>query len=719
MNKTIRFSQLLLMAAAVATGTALTGCSSDDTAIEGSTPTVAAEVDAVTFDAYTQRATTRAGYVGAVTTADLKNTATGQLGEAGFGVFAYYTDNFDYTPLYQPNFMYNEHVKWDGTASAFKYDVTKYWPNEHGSQAVSADQDRVSFFAYLPYVEVDPSTGMIVGGSPKAVLDPSAEELQWGITGMKRNTLQGDPIIQYIASFDQSKSVDLCWATTGSSDITWSTNGTTQTIKGGYPWLNVRKPSGVVSDDARIRFNFQHATAKLAVNVKTDFTGGWTTTDATKTKVWVRSIRFTGIAEKAALNLNNPKTLATNKARWMDYYGTNELELGESVTIHDGRKDGSEGVADAIAPNEAILGLNPQIVQNEGQISDGEWLHNSEANLRTGVTSDAVSAFTNNGSSASYVHVIPTGEKVNVEIVYDIETIDPKLPEMLSDGETQGTSVENRITKAVTFGTAGSKFESGKAYTINLILGMKDVQFTATVTDDWDAVGSSDVYLPNNLPEYAAYASGDNLVARTDASTSYMFAVTGLTPGEPVSGTTTDKATSYVINSKADGTGTANVANAGGVAFVTATVTAPEVLNVTTVGAITVTGGTSSKKVVLNLVQPHKPLGLAAPATTTAAISYDYTATGISTAANWEHDSTGGSSDHYVKVWVAGTELTDAGDSDPSDGQFKFVGANDKGTLTLSAAPSTDQVIKITIKTGDAAAETVSFTVTAAPDPEP
>lgn len=706
MNKTIHYRHLLLFAAAMALGTSFTACSSDDAAAEGNTPTVAADIDAVSFDAYTQRATTRAGHTGAATTAELKNTDDGHLGKAGFGVFAYYTDNFDYTPLYQPNFMYNEHVKWDGT-SAFKYDVTKYWPNEHGSQAVSADQDRVSFFAYLPYVEVDPSTGMIVGGAPKAVLDPSAEELQWGITGMKRNTLQGDPIIQYIASFDQSKSVDLCWATTGSSDITWSTNGTTQTIKGGYPWLNVRKPSGVVSDDARIRFNFQHATAKLAVNVKTDFTDGWTPTVAAKTKVWVRSIRFTGIAQKAALNLNNPKTLATNKARWMDYYGTNELELGESVTIHDGRKDGSEGVADAIAPNEAILGLNPQIVQNEGQIVAGAWKTSGEG-TRTGVTSSDQSVFCDADEDADYVHVIPTGEKVNVEIVYDIETIDSKLPEMLSDGETQGSSVENRITKAVSFGTT-SKFESGKAYTINLILGMKDVQFTAEVSDDWDAVGESDVYLPNNLPEYAAVptASATNITAITDGSlTTYQFMVTGMEPGETLTGTAADRATAVTIGSTYGGTD--GKANANGQAYVSATVNTAEVLNLAANSTTDITVAGASKSVKIDLAQTHQPLGLVAPATQTSQASYTYTATGITTAANWQVASTDATPvSPYVRAWIDGVELTKV-DLSPSEGQFSF----SNGTLTLNSAPGNGKKITITIKTGDAAAETVSFTVT-------
>ena len=502
----------------------LAACASDELKVDAQQQTPQ-ESDAVSFSAYLQRATTRAGKTGSI------DNTTLTASDAGFGVFGYYTDNFDYTPLYTPNFMYNEKVYYD--AAAYKYDLTKYWPNEHGSQAQSADQDRVSFFAYAPYVEVDPSTGMLAESG--TLLEASDEKLQWGITGMKRNTLQGDPIIQYISSFDQSKCVDLCWGTTGAADVTWGTNGSTQTIKGGYPWLNVRKPSGVVGDDSRVKFYFQHALAKLAVTVKTDFSDGWTITKPAQTKVWVRSIRFTGIAHKAALNLNNPKTAAINKARWMDYYGTNELELGESVTVYDGRKDGSEGVLDAIAPNEAVLGLNPEIVQVEGQISAGAWT--STGSSKSGVTDTPVNVFRNGDVAAEYVYVIPTGEKVTVEIVYDIETIDDKLPTMLSDGETPGSTIENRISKTVTFGASTTKLESGKSYSLNLILGLKDVQFTAEVNNEWVNGGSGDAYLPNNKLSVAAGATNVPLTIPWNTTAFTEFTVSGLTNGSTVTAT--------------------------------------------------------------------------------------------------------------------------------------------------------------------------------------
>ena len=84
-----------------------------------------------------------------------------------------------------------------------------------------------------------------------------------------------------------------------------------------------------------------------------------------------------------------------------------------------------------------------------------------------------------------------------MEIVYDIETVDAKLPVFLSDGTTPGSTVENRISKAITFGTE-TKFENGKSYTLNLILGMKDVKFDASVNGSWGTTTSGTGYLPNN-----------------------------------------------------------------------------------------------------------------------------------------------------------------------------------------------------------------------------
>lgn len=686
----MKVKKLFLFAAAAALFAA---CSSDDLTQQAAQQTPQ-DNEAVNFDVYMQRATTRTGVTGGATTALLIDGSS-KLSEAGFGVFAYYTDNFDYSPLYQPNFMYNEQVTWQ--TDAFKYGITKYWPNEHGSAAKSTDQDRVSFFAYLPYVNTDPATGFLVG---EDVSDP---EYQWGIMGMKRNSLQGDPIIQYITSFDQTKSVDLCWGTAGSGnndDINWATNSTTQPIANGKPWLNVRKPDGVAGDASKVKFTFQHATAKLDVTVQTDFTGEWQTLDPTsdtKTRIWIRSIRFTGIAQKAALNLNNPKA---NTARWIDYYGSNELEMGESVTVYDGRKDGSEGVAGAESVNETVLGINPNLIQKEGLITTGAWTTDGDV---LGVKNTAVPLFRNGDVPATAgIFVIPTGEKVDVEIVYDVETIDSKLPVYLSDGETHGSTVENRILKQSVF----AKFENGKSYKLALKLGMKDVKVDAGVTDDWGSDISEDVYLPLNMPSFTAIASPGATVTATVPGTAdeLKFAVNGFAASETL---TPGGSITPSIFGNSDFTTDAGKSNASGVAYVKVTLTPNnDVKDKTTENAITVSGASNS--VIVKLVQKYQPLGLKAPASGSRSVGTSYTYTSDVPSlpgTSWQTSSTGGTNDYYVKVWVNDKEL--AADDSPTAGKFKFA----EGVLTLGTSTAADDVVKITIKTGDAPAETVTFKV--------
>ena len=703
--------KLILFAAAAALFAA---CSSDNDLVQQEQPQATQASDAVSFNAYLQRSTTtRAGWVGGATSSGLQSIS--DLGAEGFGVFAYYTDNFDYTPLYLPNFMYNEKVTWSTTPvpGEFRYTTTKYWPNEHGSAAKSVDQDRVSFFAYLPYVDTDPSTGFVKN------VDTSDPSQQWGITGMKRNSMQGDPVIQYITSFDQDKSVDLCWGTTGSTNITWSTNSATQTITAGKPWLNVRKPDGVVGNNSKVNFTFLHATSKFRVTVQTDNTDSWIATDeADATRVWIRSIRFTGIAKKAALNLNNP---VANKARWIDYYGSNELEMGESVTVYDGRKDGSEGVVGAESVSETVLGLNPNLIQDEKQLTSSGWL-TSGTDYHTGVPSTtAVNLFCNGTDPADVddaIFVIPTGEKVDVEIVYDIETIDEKLPVYLSDSETHGSSVENRITKKSVF----AKLENGKSYVLNLKLGMKDVKFDAQVIQNWETDITEDVYLPSNVPSYAFTATGSTLEI-PGAATGFDFVVTGLKSGEGVATSLKDPPTGTCLESASSQTSSAfngsanNKASNGGNVFVKVTnVTQNKTVNNKELAdAVTVDPAiTTGDPFKLKLIQKAEALGLAAPASPTAGTTFTLTRS-ITGSTEWSTAECpaligypGTAGNNYIRVWRGSTELN-YHSSPSAANEFKF--DNSSGIITLQTGAVSGETITVTIKAGDALEETKSFPI--------
>lgn len=99
-------------------------------------------------------------------------TSTTSIKTSGFGVLAYYTEQADFAKTNKPNFMWNQKVTHNGTN--WEYTPVKYWPTKVG--------DKVSFFAYAPYVEGGDANGIVlsknnVTGAPTATItlpdDPS------------------------------------------------------------------------------------------------------------------------------------------------------------------------------------------------------------------------------------------------------------------------------------------------------------------------------------------------------------------------------------------------------------------------------------------------------------------------------------------------------------------------------------------------------------------
>ena len=440
----------------------LASCSSDDLSVLTSYQQEAAsESQAVGFEAYTQRSQTRAGSAGVMENDKLKTE--------GFGVFAYYTDLNEYDQSIAPNFMYNQHVYNNGT---WTYSPIKYWPNEYGSNAQSGDVDKLSFFAYAPHVLNNPSTGKVVDDKE-------------GITGFTRSTATGDPYVKYIGSLDPTKCVDLCWGVVDpSANQDWNINGGKQTMAKGLPWLNVQRPEKSLGQ--KLKFSFMHALSQLNVkidaDVNTNIHGAGAEVDS-ETKVFVRSVTFTGFAMKGALNLNNEEAGVPN---WKGYNCNNEPLQSEEYTIYDGMKDGKEGTG-YTASNEKVTGLNPSLIQ-----------HTVWARAAEGVTKAEKNLF--NGAPDAPIYVIPTGDALTVTIVYDIETRDQRLAGTVSDLETAGVSVENKITKSITVSNNALKLEAGKKYTINLHLGMSQVEFDADVVAWDDTTPAGEAWVPGNGP---------------------------------------------------------------------------------------------------------------------------------------------------------------------------------------------------------------------------
>ena len=449
----------LLFAATVAT--MLASCSSDNLSVQTAARQEAQGLEnAVSFEALSQRSLTRAGYAGAMDNAKLQ--------EQGFGVFGYYTDLNEYDQTSTPNFMYNQKV----SGAGWTYSPIKYWPNEYGNTAVSDDVDKLTFFAYAPYTENAPATGKVT-------------EDQVGITGFTRATAAGDPYVKYVGSLDPLKCVDLCWGVADpNQNVTWNIiQGGSQTMTAGMPWMNVQRPQKSLGQ--KMKFFFKHALAQLNVQIDADVNtnkhGEGAEVDS-KSKVYVRSITFNGFAMKGALNLNNEDA---NTPNWKGYNCNNEPIVTEEYTIYDGMKDGKEGTG-YTASNEKVTGLNPTIIQND------VWTASAE-----GVTKTAKNLF--NGAVDAPIYVIPTGDNMNVTIVYDIETKDDNLAGTVSDNETPGVSIENKISKTITL-TSGDamKLEAGKKYTIQLHLGLSQVEFDAEVEDWDDTAAAGEAWLPGN-----------------------------------------------------------------------------------------------------------------------------------------------------------------------------------------------------------------------------
>lgn len=411
--------------------------------------------EAVSFDAYMNRGVaTKSGEKGELVLDNLKT--------AGFGVFGYYTNDVLYSQAFLPNFMYNEQVTNDG--SKWTYAIPKYWPNEFGSNAESENVDRVSFFAYAPWVNVEPSTGL-------------ADDQTYGITKVNRAIDSGDPKVSYKASFTPAECVDLCWGV-AAADLTagLGTPDGTNSISQDEPFLNVAK----LPANTAIKYSFKHALAALNAQIDAviDAQDDPTWTNGS-TRIYVRSITFQGFATEGQLNLNS----SYNTPLWKNYDGNGTVSTSP-ITVFDGRRDGRE--ATSAAATELPVGLNENIVQQGGLTA------------KDGVTATAVNLFAD-ATETTPIYVIPNDDILKVTIVYDVETQDADiLSTYLADGSTHGSVIENVITQEVKTSTGDPIImEAGKKYTLKLHLGMVSAQFSATVSD-WGAETSQGVDLPVN-----------------------------------------------------------------------------------------------------------------------------------------------------------------------------------------------------------------------------
>ena len=651
----------ILAAAALA----FAACSNDEIVSEEQVQQTVVDDGSVKFDVYVSRGTTRAGANGALETSNIKDTGDDH-GIAGFGVFGYYTDGEPYAGNTKPNFFYNQQVTYDG--SKWTYSPIKYWPNEFGSDAVSDEVDRVSLFAYAPWVAVDGLTGLVTDNKDE------------NIVSMTRNTANGDPFVKYVASMNAANSVDLCYGVAAEAFTSSNSTANTNNIEAGKPFVDLKKPA--TDAGSKIKWNFKHALAQLRVTLDakvTNLTNGATDVDE-NTRIWVRSITFTGVTQKGSLNLHDGK--------WYDVNGVNQITTG-SITVYDGRKDGRE--ANDAASNETPATFNSKFVQTtQYTVADGTY------NITAPATTQGVNATTANlfesAVSTNPIFVIPTNEDMEVTIVYDVETADKNLSSVLSDGQTKGSTIENTISKKLT--TLGH-IQAGKCYTLALHLGMRSVDFEAEVTDWVPYVAPVD--LPSNAPAYASKADPSaslGSVTVPASAISYVYQITDLPATTIVSHAESNGTSPHDMGtptaSVTDGAGTPNQSSSTGVTYVTFTAAANTTTSTKTCDVQIGCGGRGGK---LTINQQAHELGLAFSASTTTTTITVTTSPSLSPAVS--DLSAGGAITVY--------DLT----ADPSCSTNLYSSVSSL-TITTSSALISGHTYKVTVTNNDVT-ESITF----------
>lgn len=484
---------LVLFTAALATTFA--ACSKDDatTAITSYEEIVKAQPVPVTFGTYvSENAVTRAGETGNITTAVLKNAAY------GFGVFAYYTNNDSYpspNSTLAPNFMYNERLQYNDTGtpetSYWFYTPVKYWPNDFNGNngavdhqttpATGSKSDRLSFFAYAPYVPVN-ANGEPTTSTPEnqgTVETPNNVEV--GITAVSTNSAPGDPIITYVtrkaSTIDQS--VDLLWGVAQTGGLSYAAaNETSASAKAtaGLPLLDLVKPA---KSNATITFAFNHALAGLNLTAQASFNKGEVAyaviPDETFIHIKEVVVKAT-LNNSGELNLNNE---TANVPNWTISNSENTQEKTFTLAINDI----SQYLKYTDAENDATS------IQN-GVGRESKAKTDTYTPAKSSAPQQVIAGNVNEGtvSMSKVFTMLPksTSTTFTVKVDYVVRTKDDKL-------STGYTEVENVITKTVNIAT----LEGNKVYTINMILGLEDVTLNAVV-NEWGAGGATNVYLPQN-----------------------------------------------------------------------------------------------------------------------------------------------------------------------------------------------------------------------------
>lgn len=443
------------------TALTVTSCSNDDVVMQSP------EVNkAIEFGTYVGRDAVSRGSVitesGSTAGQDYATITTLSLKEKGFGVFAYYTNESSYVNGDNPttndvtetgspcNFMYNQKVDMTGGATDWTYSPIKYWPNDPG--------DKLTFFAYAPYDDSD-NTG-------------DADNIKFNALA----EMNGDPVI----TFKVNNTVK------NQTDLLFSKSDTKNLVK------NVAGDNGIYVDE-KVNFQFAHALSRIGFTVKAitdEVTAGQNPNKLDEaTTIVVKKVILSGAAGTAnnepttgifytqgALNINQQNVnigegQSYAQVTWTDFVGDDDDDAKQFFTLTNDNFEGQE---------------NTDYNDQGFVITGGESGNSTDDNKLN--------------ADDSYIMIIPqdfTSSNFYVYVEYDVITKDTNLG---NTDETTYDQLKSKITNHISTQVTGINFQSGKAYTLNLQLGMTSVKVTADV-DAWSEQTGTSVDLPQNTQQ--------------------------------------------------------------------------------------------------------------------------------------------------------------------------------------------------------------------------
>lgn len=465
------------------------------------------------------------------------------LQKARFGVFAYHHGTDDWTVWHagasksSPNFMYNQEMIWDD-AGYWTYSPVKYWPNGEdaanpgypSNTAKEANAQKVSFFAYAPYVGEDASltayasgTGTYPGTTDQAIKS-ATPDVSDGIVALSKNTEKGDIYVNYVMSkADATQAFDLLWGVRGQKSYAQA-NGTDNTVTDLGAVYNTDLTKQTVQE--KVRFLFKHALAKVGgatahetpgdgdpaqcglkvvldvdANSTNPLAGSdsqtaylGTSFDPERTLVLLKDVKirdkytYTVTEDTGSSITDEASDLAT--FGWFDIMTGLWSNVGTTANINATPSPISGPIYTTEAketPGSGEYKLNPAIknvaiaAENVNQTTGedyGKWKAGTTVTtIPEGVRPTKLQNVYADENVPALLVIPGSGTGVNntlyVTVEYVVRTADPKL-------EGKFTEVTQTITNAVEL---GNSMEANKYYTLVMHLGLTSVKFEAIVAD--------------------------------------------------------------------------------------------------------------------------------------------------------------------------------------------------------------------------------------------